>query len=272
MNLKKALKPYIPPKLSAFPYVVAWRARHWFRAIFRPDPFDPPMEAGSPGVGDFRQIGDHFLELFRTLAGLRPDDRILEIGCSVGRMAAPLTRSLVTPGTYDGLDISKRSIRWCRWAIGRKFGNFRFTHADIFNGEYNPRGTIAAEQYTFPFPDGVFDFVFLTSVFTHMLPPSVRRYLDEIRRVLRPGGRVLATFFLIPAGPADGGSWIGHEGPGYRTSNPHRPEEAIAYEEGLVREWFRASGLTIVEPVHRGSWTNFEHGITYQDVIVAVRQ
>jgi SAM-dependent methyltransferase len=150
MNLKKALKPYIPPRVSAFPYVVAWRARHWFRAIFVPDPFDPPMESGSPGVGDFRQIGDHFLELFETLGGLKPDDRVLEIGCSVGRMAAPLTRSIVAPGTYDGLDISKRSIRWSAGPSGESSA-FRFTHADIFGGEYNPRGTIAAERYTFHF-------------------------------------------------------------------------------------------------------------------------
>ena len=100
--------------------------------------------------------------------------------------------------------------------------------------------------------------MFLTSVFTHMLPPSVRRYLNEIRRVVKPGGRVLATFFPDSAGRrrAARGSR-----PGYRTSNRIVPG-AVAYEGSVVREWFRASGLTIVEPIHRGSWTNFEHGIT----------
>jgi SAM-dependent methyltransferase len=272
MSIKKALKPYIPPRVSAFPYVLAWRVRSWWRRDVRPNPLDPPWEVGAPGEGDLKKIGSDFVDLFRTLGGLRPDHRVLEVGCGVGRMALPLTGYLAPPGGYEGVDVVRASIRWCRAAIGRRAKHFRFTHADIFNGEYNPRGTIAAEQYTFPFRDGAFDFVFLTSVFTHMLPPSVRRYLDEIRRVVKPGGRVLATFFLIPAGPSAGGSWIGHEGPGYRTSNPDRPEEAIAYEESVVREWFRASGLSIVEPVHRGSWTNFEHGITYQDVIVAVRE
>ena len=30
-----------------------------------------------------------------------------------------------------------------------------------------------------------------------MLPPGVARYLAECGRVLRPGGRMLATFFLL---------------------------------------------------------------------------
>jgi len=269
MNLKKALKPYIPPKVSAFPYIVAFRIRHWFRAIFRPDPFDPPIEAGSPGVGDFRQIGDHFLELFGSFGDLDPHDRVLEIGCSVGRIAAPLTRYIRPPGRYDGIDISRPSIRWCRWAMGRKFPNFHFTYADVHNGEYNPRGAIAPEQYTFPFEDGAFDFVFLTSVFTHMLPAAIVHYLGEIARVLARGGRVLATFFLVPAADPGDGRWIAHEGPGYRTSNPNRPEEAIAFDEEVVRGWFRAAGLSILEPIHRGSWTNLAQGISYQDVIVA---
>lgn len=272
MSWKKALKPYIPPRVSAFPYVVAYRARSWWRRVVNPNPLDPPWEVGAPGGGDLKQIGEDFVGLFRTLGGLRPEHRVLEIGCSVGRMALPLTGYLVSPGSYEGLDIVRPSIRWCRAAIGRKAKHFRFTHADIHNGEYNPRGKIAAEQYTFPFPDDSFDFVFLTSVFTHMLPVSITRYLGEIRRVVKPGNRVFATFFLIPAGPDDRGSWIGHEGPGYRTSNPDRPEEAIAYGEDVVREWFRAAGLTIIEPIHRGSWTNFEHGMTYQDVVVAVRE
>lgn len=272
VSWKKALKPYVPERVSAFPYVVAYRARSWWRRVVRPNPLDPPWEVGAPGGGDVKQVGDRFLELFRTMGGLRPEDRVLEVGCSVGRMALPLTGYLVPPGSYEGIDIVRASIRWCRAAIGRKAKHFHFTHADVFNGEYNRGGRIAAEQYTFPFPDGAFDFVFLTSVFTHMLPASITRYLGEIRRVLKPGGRVLATFFLIPAAPAGGGAWIGHDGPGYRTSNPDRPEEAIAYDEAVVREWFRASNLAIVEPVHRGTWTNFERGLTYQDTIVAVRE
>jgi SAM-dependent methyltransferase len=240
--------------------------------MFRPDPLDPPPFAGNPGRGDLVEIGREFFELFRMLGNLRPRDRVLEIGCSIGRMAIPLTGYLEPPGRYDGVDISGPSIRWCRRAIGRRFPSFQFHHADVFNGEYNRRGKIAAEDYEFPFPPSSFDFIFLTSVFTHMLPGAVRHYLDEIARLLSPGGRVLATFFLTPTSPpAPGTLRIDHVGDGYRTANPQNPEEAVAYEETAVREWFGSAGLTILEPVRRGCWTGPSEFHSYQDVVVAER-
>lgn len=39
--------------------------------------------------------------------------------------------------------------------------------------------------------------MFLSSIFTHMVPSEVLHYLDEIVRVLKPRGRCLATFFLL---------------------------------------------------------------------------
>jgi ubiquinone/menaquinone biosynthesis C-methylase UbiE len=46
-----------------------------------------------------------------------------------------------------------------------------------------------------PFPDGRFDVV-LTTVLLHHLPRTARQeFAGEIRRVLRPGGRVLAIDF-----------------------------------------------------------------------------
>src|SRR5262249_6440676 len=55
-------------------------------------------------------------------------------------------------------------------------------------------------EFVFPYADASFDFVFLTSVFTHMLPAEVAQYLREVRRVLRPAGRCPAAFFFLHAG------------------------------------------------------------------------
>jgi SAM-dependent methyltransferase len=44
------------------------------------------------------------------------------------------------------------------------------------------------------FPDGVFDFVFSTSVFEHLPEPG--KVLDEVKRVLRPGGAVCISLHL----------------------------------------------------------------------------
>jgi SAM-dependent methyltransferase len=44
-----------------------------------------------------------------------------------------------------------------------------------------------------PFPDGTFDAVVSVSVFTHMNERAHLFYLDELRRVTIPGGRLLLT-------------------------------------------------------------------------------
>jgi len=98
-------------------------------------------------------------------------------------MAAPLTRYLHEKGAYDGLDIVKQGVDWCNKHIHRRHPNFNFHHADIYNKQYNPNGKLRATDFRFPFPDDSYDFVFLTSVFTHILVDDVEHYTDEIRRV-----------------------------------------------------------------------------------------
>ena len=44
-----------------------------------------------------------------------------------------------------------------------------------------------------PYPDHSFDFIYMRSVFTHLTKKSQLAWLDEIRRVLQPGGILLFT-------------------------------------------------------------------------------
>jgi len=60
-----------------------------------------------------------------------------------------------------------------------------------------PGGQINPKKFVFPYADSSFDLVFLTSVFTHMLPEDVKRYMEEISRVLKSGGRSVVTYFLV---------------------------------------------------------------------------
>ena len=113
---------------------------------------------------------------------------MLEPGCGTGRMAEPLTRYLGPAGSYDGFDVVRTAIDWCESNIASQHPNFHFRHVDVLNHVYNPKGRLDPEAFEFPYPDEAFDFVFLTSVFTHMRPPEMRHYLGQIRRVLRPGG------------------------------------------------------------------------------------
>lgn len=163
------------------------------------DDMVPPQERNFVGPGDFKTVGREFLSHFLNVAKLQPDERVLDVGCGIGRMAIPLTQYLRPPGSYDGFDVVKAGIEWCRDKITPRYPHFRFRHVSIRNQHYTPDSGIRPTDFRFPYRSRTFDFVFLTSVFTHMLPPDMEHYLDEIVRVLKPTGRCLITMFLLNA-------------------------------------------------------------------------
>lgn len=240
----------------------------------RRDAMTPPRSARFIGSGEYGAIGNEFLGHFTTLGGLTPQSRVLDVGCGQGRMAVPLTRYLAGSGSYDGFDIVLEGIEWCRANISTRHPQFRFHHADIRNTEYNPGGTYAASDYRFPFPDHAFDFVFLTSIFTHMRPPEVANYLAEIGRVLAPGGRCLVTWFLlndesrrlIAADRAE--LAFRYEVDGCLTANAAVPEEAIAHPQEMVEAMYARTGLSL-EPIRYGGWCGRSSFLSYQDICVA---
>jgi len=129
-------------------------------------------------------------------AGITPESKVLDVGCGCGKIARPLARFLSDGGEYHGIDITHAAIDWCRQAY-ESVSNFHFHLADIASSRYNLTGRVSAENFHFPFDDHKFDFIFLGSVFTHMLPGEVGNYLSEISRVLKPEGKCLATFFIL---------------------------------------------------------------------------
>ena len=230
------------------------------------------------GGGDFEKTGQEFKRYFIELANVQPNDRVLDVGCGCGRMAVPLTNYLSQEGEYWGFDIVKRGIDWCQSRISSKFENFHFQHSDVHNRAYNPNGNIRAKDFQFPFKDDYFDFIFLTSVFTHMLPSDLENYLSEISRVLKQSGRCLITFFLlneesenlIRAGCStlDFKYKIG----GCLTIDDNNPESAIAYNEDFVKGLFGKYKLKIIQPIHYGSWCKRDTFLSYQDILVATKE
>src|SRR5262245_33093179 len=156
------------------------------------EPRRPPVppEHLLPGVGpgDYCEIGEYALTLLERLVHVRASDRILDVGCGLGRLAWPLARKLGRRGSYDGFDVIQAYIDWCRENLGLDPARFRFHHADIRTTFYNPSGPSEAETFVFPWPDGSFDLAIATSIFTHLLPGATDHYFREIARTLAPRG------------------------------------------------------------------------------------
>jgi ubiquinone/menaquinone biosynthesis C-methylase UbiE len=193
-------------------------------------------------------------------------------------MAIPLTTYLDDQTEYHGLDIVEPMVAWCVENITARFPNFKFHHVSLKNSLYSSKAELSAATYKFPFPDEYFDFVFLTSVFTHLKPSDTKNYLKEVQRVLKINGRVLMSFYLITADyrtnrrKQNGRALITFDYGFYPYwFNERKVPEAIAgYDEGYVFRQIRTSGLSM-EAVYYGGW-NGNRGLTWQDIIIASRR
>jgi ubiquinone/menaquinone biosynthesis C-methylase UbiE len=238
----------------------------------------PPFRLRDVGPSDFEATGQEFLHLFIKLAHLQPDEDVLDIGCGCGRMALPLTDYLSQAGSYTGMDIVPATIQWCQQNIARRYSNFQFLHTDLFSRRYNPTGRYQAKDYTFPFTDEHFDFIFLTSVFTHLLPADTENYLRQVARLLRSSGRALLTFFLLN----ETQQHLAHQnknqinfkyGSGsYRMRSETIPESAVAYDESFLVKLIGQCGLEMIEPIYYGTWSGCSDGLSYQDIVLVRRR
>lgn len=242
------------------------------------DPLTPPRRLVKNSGDDFGPVGKEFLRHFLQLGELKPDARVLDVGCGCGRMAVPLTGYLSPEGGYWGFDIVEENIRWCQKNLEAKHRNFHFLLADVYNKSYRRKGHFKAAEYRFPYEDAFFDLVSLTSVFTHMLVPDMQNYLREISRVLKPGGRSLITFFLLNEESRSllsqglGKVTFPYARESCMVSDQEYPETAVAFEESFIRQHFQARGLEIIEPIRYGSWCGRKQWLSFQDIVLAVKK
>ena len=251
----------------------------------RRGPMTPPRRLQYVGRGaEFEAVGAWWRERLVERHGLRADGAFLDIGSGIGRNAVALIPLLEKRGTYEGFDVVPQFIRWCDRNITPQHPNFRFRLADVRNTQYNRNGGVPAQAFSFPYGDESFDLALSASVFTHMRPDETANYLRQSWRVLRPGGALVCTFFLVDPVVegliAEGRTAFplanrmsDPDGTPFLAADAKVPEFCIGVETDTVMNAATEAGLEPAGPVEHGWWSGRPgtEGGPYQDVLVLRR-
>jgi SAM-dependent methyltransferase len=181
--------------------------------------------AGTPDVAWFLESGRLAAQSIGDAlehAGTRIEamSSILDFGCGCGRVIRNWAR---LDARVAGSDLSGAAIDWCREHLA--FARFET------NGLSPPLA----------FADAAFELAYALSVFTH-LPEAIQHdWLDELRRIVRPGGLVLLSTH------------------GERYVERLSLEERRRFNEGqLVVRWGEVPGTNLCTTFHPPAWVR-EH-------------
>lgn len=127
--------------------------------------------------GYYKSGKDDASEIGRIISLHRNSNlRVLEWGCGPARVLQHLTSPLGQYWQLNGSDYNPRSIAWC----GKNIPDIRF-----YQNNLHPPIPVQTDS---------FDVVFCISVFTHLSEQLHLQWIEEIHRVLVPGGLFIGTF------------------------------------------------------------------------------
>lgn len=115
------------------------------------------------------------LSMIRAHSAVMPA-KVLDWGCGPGRVPTQLKRLGGTDlASVQGTDYNPETVAWCRQNL---------TGISVDQNGLRP---------PFPYEAESFDAVYCISVFTHLSEAMHFAWIEEIRRVLKPGGILIAT-------------------------------------------------------------------------------
>lgn len=147
-------------------YKAAWTA------IGENAPLARRVTVGEASEQELEQSAEATLKELRDTVGILETDKVLEVGCGIGRMGRAMARSC---GHWTGSDVAAPMLAIAAERL-----------RDLSNVDL-----IATSGYDLDvFEDAVFDLIYCTAVFMHLEMWDRFRYIADARRVLKPNGRL----------------------------------------------------------------------------------
>lgn len=125
-------------------------------------------------------LGHAFCIKIIELAAIRSGEHVLDIGCRTGALACLAARVTGPTGSTQGIDAAPDMVRIAREKAARIGGR---PHFELASAE------------VLPFREGDFDVVLASLALDRLPGPALQAALQEIRRVLRPEGRLIVVAF-----------------------------------------------------------------------------
>jgi SAM-dependent methyltransferase len=183
------LKGYREPRV-ALPSNVKADVDDYWRGVLSamPPPALRERVHGSVDEMNFHLVGLQVAEdidaaLARHAPDAASDLSVLDFGCGCGRVVGHV-KQRHPRWALAGCDIDAEAIAWCRQRL-RMFADFDT------NGHWPP---VALES-------AAFDVIYAISVFTHLAEDMQFAWLNELRRLAKPGGLLLLSVHPIALAP-----------------------------------------------------------------------
>lgn len=129
--------------------------------------------------GRERQLRERLLDI----AGLRAGESVLDVACGTGSLAIRAKKLVGGSGAVCAVDASAQMLARARAKAARAGVEIRFENAPA---------------QSLPFADATFDLALGTMMLHHLGRAGRRDFVAQLRRVVKPGGRVLLVDFAGP--------------------------------------------------------------------------
>ena len=155
-----------------------WGTKEWFESMFK-NIGEEGDRWGHHWRGSQKFRYDRYIKILKTILPTKKKIKILDVGCALGDFTKRVWL-LDQKNEIFGIDISENAIA----RVSKEYPNMKFRVASL---------------PTLPFNENSFDLILCVEVLYYLNPEDRIKSLENIKRVLKPGG-----YFLF-SGVLDGG-------------------------------------------------------------------